>query len=207
MVKRFIAPPKNDQLWFARAYPAVHKGGISAVAMATPKITLAIVPFLVRAIINANPPKKAINTSRISGFVLPSSSDVSSLPNGKNLKNKYAVNKLSTIMVARFINDFFKVSISLIAIDIPIPKIGPINGDISIAPITTAVEFAFSPTEATKMEHINIQAVAPLKEISFLMASIVASRSVSALKSSNSIIKVLTLCHNPLASSFTACLF
>ena len=87
MVNKFIAPPKNIQLPFARLYPAVHRGGIKAVAMATPKITEAIVPFFVRAIIKAKPPKKAITTSRISGFVLPKSSDVSDdVPSGKNLK-------------------------------------------------------------------------------------------------------------------------
>ena len=58
------------------------------------------------------------------------------------------------------------MSISLIAIDKPTPKIGPIKGDINIAPITTGIEFVFSPIEATKMEHIRIQAVAPLNWIS-----------------------------------------
>lgn len=53
------------------------------------------------------------------------------------------------------------------AIDIPIPKIGPINGEINMAPITTAVEFAFNPTDATNMEQIKIHAVAPLKECLF----------------------------------------
>ena len=53
-----------------------------------------------------------------------------------------------------------------------------------MAPITTAVEFAFKPIDATKIEQIKIQAVAPLNAISLLIASIVASRSVSSLKSS-----------------------
>ena len=43
--------------------------------------------------------------------------------------------------------------------DKPIPKIGPINGEISIAPITTAVELTFKPIEATKIENTKIQAV------------------------------------------------
>ena len=51
-------------------------------------------------------------------------------------------------------SDFLSVSISLMAIDIPTPRMGPISGEISIAPITTAVEFALSPTEATKIEQI-----------------------------------------------------
>ena len=78
------------------------------------------------------------------------------------------------IMVAKLESDFRSVSISFIAIDIPIPKIGPIKGDISMAPITTAVEFAFNPIEATNTAKIKIQAVAPLKGISAFMASMVA---------------------------------
>ena len=161
---------------------------------------------MVRAIIKAKPPKKAINTSRISGCTRPKSSEVSSLK-GKNLKNKKAVNKLSTIIIAKFINERFKVSISLIAIDKPTPKIGPISGEINMAPITTAVLFAFNPIEATNIEHTKIQAVAPLKGISFFIASIVASRSVSSLKSKSSCKKVLILLNKPSASFFTASFF
>ena len=42
--------------------------------------------------------------------------------------------------------------------DIPKPKIGPINGDINMAPITTAVESAFNPIEATNTAKIKIHA-------------------------------------------------
>ena len=78
-------------------------------------------------------------------------------------------------MVPKLIKDLLNVFISFKAKDIPIPKIGPIKGEISMAPITTAVEFAFKPMEATNTAKIRIQAVAPLKEISALIASIVAS--------------------------------
>ena len=64
---------------------------------------------------------------------------------------------------------------SLMARDIPIPKIGPISGEINIAPITTAVEFALRPTDAMKIEQIKIQEVCPLKGISAIIASLVAS--------------------------------
>ena len=109
-------------------------------------------------------------------------------------------------MVSKFINDFFRVSISLIAIESPTPRIGPISGEISIAPITTALESAFKPTEATKIEQIRIHAVAPLKGISAFIAEIVASRSVSSLKSSSSIKKTLIDATKPLASALTAAL-
>jgi len=49
------------------------------------------------------------------------------------------------------------------------------SGEINMAPMTTAVELALRPTEAMKMEQTKIQAVCPLKEISAIMASLVAS--------------------------------
>ena len=52
-----------------------------------------------------------------------------------------------------------------------------------MAPITTAVELAFKPIEATKTAKTKIHAVAPLNGISVFIAFIVASRSVSCLKS------------------------
>jgi hypothetical protein len=63
----------------------------------------------------------------------------------------------------------------------PIPKIGPINGDISMAPITTAVELTFKPIDAIKIDNTRIQAVWPLMEIPSLMVLAVASLSVSVL--------------------------
>ena len=43
----------------------------------------------------------------------------------------------------------------------PIPMIGPISGDMSMAPIMTAVELTFKPNEAMKMAKISTQRVAP----------------------------------------------
>ena len=62
------------------------------------------------------------------------------------------------------------VARSLIAKETPTPRTGPIKGAINIAPMTTAVELAFNPIEARKIEQINTQAVAPRKEISSCMA-------------------------------------
>ena len=71
----------------AKPKPTVQSGGIRAVAIATPKTTEEIVPFFVLAIISASPPKKAIRTSLMSGFVLDNNSEDSSL-RGKKAKNK-----------------------------------------------------------------------------------------------------------------------
>ena len=67
-----------------------------------------------------------------------------------------------------------RVSTSFNAKETPTPKTGPMRGAISIAPITTAVELAFRPMEARKMEQINTQAVAPRKGMSAFTASKVA---------------------------------
>ena len=58
---RNSAPPKKLKLPVARPYPAVQRGGINAVAIATPGIGL---PFSTRvtAITPTNPPKKVKNT-------------------------------------------------------------------------------------------------------------------------------------------------
>ena len=75
--------------------------------------------------------------------------------------------------------ELFRVSMSFVEIDKPKPKIGPRSGEINIAPITTAVESAFKPTDAIKIEHIRIHAVVPRIEISFLMELIVPFLSTS----------------------------
>ena len=87
IINKYIAPIENEAFPTAKPKPTVHKGGIRAVAIATPNITGDIVPFLVLAIIKDKPPKKAINTSLISGSVLDNNSEDSSLK-GKKEKNK-----------------------------------------------------------------------------------------------------------------------
>ena len=66
---------KYCQFPLASPYPAVHSGGMSAVAIATPGITLSKV-LRVCPIIPANPPNIAMNTSKIFGSVRANSSDV-----------------------------------------------------------------------------------------------------------------------------------
>ncbi len=73
-----MAPAKNFQFQVAKPYPAVHNGGIKAVAMAIPAMVLVISRCLLNATINANPPAIAINTSRTSGWVLAKISGVAS---------------------------------------------------------------------------------------------------------------------------------
>ncbi len=88
------------------------------------------------------------------------------------LKNKKEVNKLSTTITPKFLIDFFRKSISLIPSESPIPRIGPINGEISIAPITTAVELVFKPVDATRIEKIKTQAFCPFMSTPALIVAL-----------------------------------
>ena len=64
----------------------------------------------------------------------------------------------------------------------PRPSIGPINGEINMAPITTGVELAFKPTEAIKIEQTKIHEVVPLIEISLFIELTTKFLSTSFLK-------------------------
>ena len=67
----------------------------------------------------------------------------------------------------------------------PMPMIGPINGEISMAPIITAVELTFSPNDAIRMAKISTQRFAPWKVTPLLICLMVSfsfSLSGRALK-------------------------
>ena len=72
---KYIAPKKKSTCPPAIPYPAVQSGGINAVAMATPGITL-LFSVLVLPIAPAMPPAKAIKTSHIVGLVRANNSSV-----------------------------------------------------------------------------------------------------------------------------------
>ena len=131
------------------------------------------------AIISAKPPKKAINTSLISNDDLDNNSEDSSFI-GIIAKNIYAVITLKKTITKKFIKEFLSVSTSFVAIENPNPKIGPKRGEINMAPITTGVELALRPTDAIKIEQINIHAVVPFMDISAFMEFTVAFLSTSS---------------------------
>ena len=89
MKKRYNAPRKNFGEWFAMPKPAVQRGGIRAVAIATPGITL-LFSMRVLPIIPANPPKTAISTSQIVGSVRAKSSE-DAVSIGENVKYRAEV--------------------------------------------------------------------------------------------------------------------
>ena len=94
----------------------------------------------------------------------------------------YAVRILKTTITKKFKKEFFRVSISLVAMEKPSPRIGPNRGEINIAPITTGVESAFKPTDAISIEQISIQAVVPFMDISALIEFTVEFLSTSLWK-------------------------
>ena len=82
-MNRYPAPRSMSHLPLAMEYPHVHRGGISAVAIATPGITVLVLSILVCPMIPASPPKKAMRTSKNVGDVLASNSTVGSLTGDK----------------------------------------------------------------------------------------------------------------------------
>ena len=46
----------------------------------------------------------------------------------------------------------------------PMPMIGPISGEMSIAPIITAVELVFNPSDAMKIANISTTILVPLND-------------------------------------------
>lgn len=74
--------------------PAVHNGGISAVAIATPGRTFPL-PFVARATIPAAPPHKAMRTSYNVGEVRANNSDCAS---SRGVSKKYNV-AVKTLMI------------------------------------------------------------------------------------------------------------
>ena len=72
-------------------------------------------------------------------------------------------------MTRKFLRLSLSSLMSLVPSARPIPMIGPIRGEMSIAPIMTAVELMFSPTEAMITEKARIHTLGPLNQMLVLM--------------------------------------
>ena len=83
MMNRYPAPRSMSHLPFAIENPQVQSGGIKAVAIATPGITVFVLSSLVCPMIPAIPPKNANRTKKKVGDVLASNSAVGSLTGDK----------------------------------------------------------------------------------------------------------------------------
>ena len=85
-----------------------------------------------------------------------------------------------TTITRRFFAADFKRSVSLVPRASPVPIIGPMRGETSIAPMMTAVEFTLRPTDARTMAKARIQAFGPLNQMDDLILSAAASVSISS---------------------------
>ena len=103
---------------------------------------------------------------------------------GARRKKMVAVVTLKAVVIRKLFRERFISSKSFSPTDKPTPMIGPINGEINMAPIMTAVEFTFNPSDAIKMAKIRIHKLAPLNSTPLRMESTVASSlSLSFFKS------------------------
>ena len=88
-----------------------------------------------------------------------------------------AVSTLMSVATAKLRQAFLKSSMSLMPMASPIPMIGPMSGDISMAPMMTAVELTFRPNDAMKMAKMSTHRLAPRKLTPWLICSITCTRS------------------------------
>ena len=84
------------------------------------------------------------------------------------------------IIMKRFFNDLRKSSPSEIPIDRPSPMIGPMSGEISMAPMMTAVELTLRPTEAMIIAKKSTHTLSARNSTPLVMLAIVVSESVSS---------------------------
>ncbi len=93
---------------------------------------------------------------------------------------------IEPIMAAiTFLRPRFNNTKSCMPIASPIPIMGPISGEISIAPIITGILLVLSPSDAMNIANINTISCEPLNETPLLMlcsASNCGSRSSATLK-------------------------
>ena len=100
---------------------------------------------------------------------------------GDNKKYNVDVNTLNIVAISKLRKAFLISSKSLIPTPRPIPIIGPISGEINMAPIITAVEFVFNPKDAINVAKINTHKFVPRNTIPLRIASTVSSsRSCSS---------------------------
>ena len=124
------------------------------------------------------------------GVVLAKSSVGFASLRGVIRKYRVEAKILINTIISRFLNPFLIRRGSLTPSPSPTPKIGPMSGEMSIAPIITAVELTFRPTDATIIENARIQTFGPLKKIFFLIEALAAVISISFRILVNSLIKV-----------------
>lgn len=84
-----------------------------------------------------------------------------------NRENRVATNRFFRLLLIRVLSPMPTPN--------PTPMIGPISGLINMAPIMTAVEFMFNPSDAMKMAQINTHRLVPLNCVPLVIASMISA--------------------------------
>lgn len=100
-----------------------------------------------------------LQTKRNPRIAFPASLADCHYTGGDSRKNRVDAAREIPTITSRFLKAVFSRSTSLVPIASPVPMIGPISGEMSIAPMMTAVEFTLRPTEAMMIENARIQTV------------------------------------------------
>ena len=139
-----------------------------------------------------------MSTSYIVGLVLARSSVGLLRLRGVIRKYKKDAARLMQTITSRFFPEDLSRVISLTPSPRPRPNIGPIRGDMSIAPITTGMELTFRPMEAMIVAIARIQAFGPLKYMLPLIAFSAASVSMYPAMFTVALNKVPISLNNPI---------
>ncbi len=107
------------------------------------------------------------------GLVRANSSEGLARLRGLSRKNSDEARMLMTTITVKFFMAFFTNSLSSVARPRPKPKMGPITGDINMAPMMTGMELTFRPTEAMMMAQARMNTLVPRKAI-FLRMEVLA---------------------------------
>ena len=70
---------------------------------------------------------------------------------------------LMTTITAKFLSASFTSTVSLVPRPRPNPRIGPITGEMSMAPMMTGMELRLRPTEAMMMAQARMKTLGPRK--------------------------------------------
>ena len=84
---------------------------------------------------------------------------------GLSRKNKVEAIILMATMTPKFFSEVFTKLLSSVPKPKPKPKMGPITGEINMAPMMTGMELTLRPTEAMTMAQARMNTLVPLKEM------------------------------------------